>query len=171
VTGRDSLGPALEAIADALHADAICVSSLEQETDGIRTVATCGVLQEREYFALADYPATAAVIETGEAMQVIAGDESADAVELAELRAKGHSSLLMVPILSEGRGIGLLEAFTHDQRPWSRLDLARARLFAYQFGLLLEKLDSGDPDRPSSSESPRARALRSVARIGSWTSQ
>ena len=170
VTGKDSLGPALEAIADALHADAICVSSLEPLTDRIRTVATSGALHERDFFALGDYPATAVVIRTGEAMQVLAGDASADPCELEELRAKGHASLLMVPILSEGRGIGLLEAFTHEERPWSRLALARARLFAYQLGLLLEKLDRtelGDPRPPDPATRPRG--LRPVARLGSWT--
>ena len=71
-------------------------------------------------------------------------DRTADRIELEELRAKGRSSLLMVPILSDGVGIGLLEAFAREQRPWSRLGLARARLFAYQLGLLLEKLASKD---------------------------
>ena len=104
-------------------------------------------------------------------MQVIDGDKLADAAEIAELRSKGHSSLLMVPILSGGRTVGLLEAFTHGGSPWSRLGLARARLFAYQLGMLLEALEPGTSDDADFKRSDRPRGLLPVARLGSWMLQ
>ena len=70
----------------------------------------------------------------------------------------------MVPILSDGVGIGLLEAFADERRPWSRLGLARARLFAYQLGLLLERLDSKELAPGERTDHARS-VLRSVGSI------
>ena len=142
VSSYESIGPALATIAEALHADGICVSRVISGGAVLKTVATYAIEGESSFYSLADYPATRTVIETGEAMQVIAGDPKADRIEVEALKFKRRSSLLMVPILSDGVGIGLLEAFASESRPWSRLGLARARLFAYQLGLLLEKLAS-----------------------------
>src|SRR4029078_9990326 len=93
---------ALSTICGACQSDGICVSRLIGGGRVIKTVATFGLAREGAYYSLDDYPATGVVIDTGEAMQVIDGDPRADRIELEELRIKGRSSLLMVPILSDG---------------------------------------------------------------------
>ena len=165
VSSAAMLGPALKTIADALQADGICVSRLIGGGRVIKTVATFGLAREGAYYSLDDYPATALVIDTGEAMQVIDGDPKADRIELEELRIKGRSSLLMVPILSDGVGIGVLEAFASERRPWSRLGLARARLFAYQLGLLLEKLATKEAAGGDDHLAETRAALRAIGSI------
>ena len=71
----------------------------------------------------------------------------------------------MVPILSDGVGIGVLEAFASERRPWSRLGLARARLFAYQLGLLLEKLATKEAVRRDDHLAETRAALRAIGSI------
>jgi GAF domain-containing protein len=52
----------------------------------------------------------------------------------------GHSSLLMVPIVHRGQSVGVLEAFSGAERPWTRTEINRARIIATQFGAVIEAL-------------------------------
>jgi GAF domain-containing protein len=49
-------------------------------------------------------------------------------------------SVLMLPVLCGGRSIGLLEAYSKVERPWSRFEIGRARIIAFQVGAALERL-------------------------------
>ena len=60
------------------------------------------------------------------------------------LRAQGIASMLMVPILYGGNTVGLLEAYASDERPWSRGQIYRARIIAYQVGAVLQRLGAAN---------------------------
>jgi diguanylate cyclase (GGDEF)-like protein/PAS domain S-box-containing protein len=68
---------------------------------------------------------------------VFADDPTADALTVAELRTRGFSSRLALPITRGGKTIGSLELYRRDDRPWSRFELARARIISHQLGPLL----------------------------------
>jgi GAF domain-containing protein len=71
---------------------------------------------------------------------VMARDPHADPAEVELLRAQGIASMLMVPILYGGLTVGLLEAYATEERPWSRGQIYRARIIAYQVGAVLQRL-------------------------------
>jgi diguanylate cyclase (GGDEF)-like protein/PAS domain S-box-containing protein len=71
------------------------------------------------------------------ATQLLADDPDADPETTAALRAEGFASRLTLPISHGGEIVGHLEAYAHDQRPWSRFQVGRARLICYQLGPLL----------------------------------
>jgi diguanylate cyclase (GGDEF)-like protein/PAS domain S-box-containing protein len=71
------------------------------------------------------------------ATQLLADDPGADPEAAAALRVHGFASRLTLPISQGGEIVGHLEAYAHDQRPWSRFQVGRARLICYQLGPLL----------------------------------
>jgi GAF domain-containing protein len=50
------------------------------------------------------------------------------------LRASGHRSLLMVPIVFRNVSLGIVEAFASEERPWTRTEITRARLACSHLG-------------------------------------
>jgi GAF domain-containing protein len=90
-----------------------------------------------ERFTLLDYPATAAVLRDQQAVQVQASDPGADRAELDLLGPFGFGTLLMLPALAGGRSVGLLEVARRAERPFTRSEVNRARVLAYQLGALL----------------------------------
>jgi diguanylate cyclase (GGDEF)-like protein/PAS domain S-box-containing protein len=73
------------------------------------------------------------------ATQLLAGDPHADPFAVDELRARGFSSRLALPIAHGGETLGYLEACCRDERPWSRFEIARARIITHQLGPLLRR--------------------------------
>jgi GAF domain-containing protein len=71
-------------------------------------------------------------------VQVLVTDPAADPAEVALLRADGFAALLMVPVIARGRTLGLLEAARFDEQAFSRSQVNRARIVAYQLGALLD---------------------------------
>src|SRR3954468_18667329 len=109
VTNRARLRDVLEPIRALLDVDEVVLSLLTSDRVWVETVVTNGK-DEDDRFLLADYPATAAVLKTGEAAQVLASDPDADRAEVHLLAEMGYRSLLMVPLLAGARGIGGLPA-------------------------------------------------------------
>jgi len=68
--------------------------------------------------------------------QLLAGDPDADPARVAALLDAGFRSELTLPIGAAGR----LQAFSRQERPWTRLHISRARFVA----AMLERLDQGD---------------------------
>ncbi len=67
------------------------------------------------------------------AFQVMVGDPRSDPNEVELLLEFGCRSLLMVPVILRGETVGLLEAFSGAERPWTRSEINRARIIANQF--------------------------------------
>lgn len=60
-------------------------------------------------FGLADYPATATVMETLQSLVVHASDPDADPAELAYMQEHGTDTLVIVPMVVKGQAIGVVE--------------------------------------------------------------
>jgi hypothetical protein len=89
---------------------------------------------------------------TREVVQVLAGDPSAPPAEVARLLADGYGSLLRVPVTCEGVIQGALEVYRAGEQPWSRFEIRRARMIAYQLGATLARLNASSP--PTGASSP-----------------
>ncbi len=137
VTSRDEIRTVLEPIRRLLEADEAALSLLSEDEGSLLAVVVSGGVEDDEY-EIADYPATVKAMETGEALQVLAGDQAADPSELAMLKELGYGSMLMVPLLAAGRSAGVLEIFCIEDRPWSRAQIHCARILGYQLALVVE---------------------------------
>src|SRR4051794_34237372 len=138
VANRAQLRDVLEPIRALLDVDEVVLSLLTSDRVWVETVVTNGK-DEDDRFLLADYPATAAVLKTGEAAQVLASDPDADRAEVHLLAEMGYRSLLMVPLLAGARSIGVLEACASAERPWSRTQIHSARILGYQLAHVLDR--------------------------------
>jgi len=122
-----------------LSAKACLVSQVE---DGLlREVAdyahtTRQVARGLSYY-LTDYPTTASVLMTGKPLSISAADPGADPAELFVLREMEMESVLLVPIVVEGRSWGLIEVYDTRPRVFSGLERHLAEVAATQVGMLI----------------------------------
>jgi hypothetical protein len=75
-----------------------------------------------------------------EVVQVLAGD-AGDPAAAERLAASGHRSLLRVPVICQGNVVATLEAYRQSELPWSRFEIRRARMIAYQLGATIARLE------------------------------
>jgi diguanylate cyclase (GGDEF)-like protein len=138
----------LDLMAGELHADKITLSRWIADRQALQTLAETGEQAQDEYFSVHDYPATATVLEDQHATQVMVGDADADPSEVRFLLSQGFRSLLMVPIIRGGESLGIVEAMTEQDRPWTRTEINRARIIANQLASVIEMhfaVPGGDP--------------------------
>ena len=102
----------------------------------IETLAESGGTGD-ERFPLADYPLTARVLRDQEAVQVLVGDPEADRREVELMLSLGHRSMLIMPVVSRGESLGIVEAYSKAERPWTRAEINRARIISNQFGSVI----------------------------------
>jgi len=137
VVTRADLRAVLEPVGRLLGVDQVSLSLLSQDGDWLDTVLVHGG-DEDGPFALADYPATVSVLESSEALQVLKGDPAAEPAEVALLEEMGYRAMLMVPLVAGARSIGVIEAYSVEERPWSRSQIHSARIIGYQLALVLD---------------------------------
>jgi GAF domain-containing protein len=77
------------------------------------------------------------VLRDQQAVQVLVGDPEADRREVELLLSIGHGSLLMVPVVSQGETLGIVEAYSNLERPWTRTQINHARIISNQFGSVI----------------------------------
>ena len=123
-------------IAAELNADMVCLSHWRPADGVIETLAESGGTGE-ERFSLDDYPLTARVLRNQEAVQVLVGDPEADRPEVELLLSLGHRSLLIVPVVSRGETLGIVEAYSKFERPWTRAQINQARIISNQFASVI----------------------------------
>jgi putative nucleotidyltransferase with HDIG domain len=122
-----------------LNCEACLVSQLE---DGLlREVADYSssdrqVARGLSYY-LADYPSTAAVLESGVPCSISADDKGADPAELFVLREMEMQSVLIVPLTAEMHTWGLVEIYDSRTRVFSGIERYLAELAATHIGALL----------------------------------
>jgi len=139
-TTLDQVAAVVVPLADGLHADVVAISLVDADTDCVVAVTSDGWTLENEGYALDDFPATRHVIETRSALQILVSDPYADADEVRVLREAGHGSLLVVPIVFRNVALGIVEAFSHVERPWTRTEITRARLACSHLGATIYAL-------------------------------
>ncbi|TML53537.1 MAG: HD domain-containing protein [Actinobacteria bacterium] len=122
-----------------LNGEACLVSQLE---DGLlREVADYSssdrqVARGLSYY-LADYPSTAAVLESGVPCSISADDKGADPAELFVLREMEMQSVLIVPLTVETLNWGLIEVYDKRTRVFSGVERYLAELAATHIGALV----------------------------------
>jgi GAF domain-containing protein len=138
VADRAGLRAVLDPIRVLLGVDEVTLSLITPDRSKLETVVSHDEDTD-PFFALDDYPATALVIATGEAAQVLASDPDADPAEVRLLGELGYKSLLMVPLVAGAQSIGVLEANAAEERPWSRTQIHSARILGYQLAHVLDR--------------------------------
>jgi diguanylate cyclase (GGDEF)-like protein len=144
------LHSALELIAGELHADKVALSRWVPESGAVETLAESGEGSGEELFSVADYPVTAAVLEEQTAVQVMTADPRADSSEVELLLSLGYRSLIMVPVVHRGESLGIVEAMSEEERPWTRTEINRARIIANQLAWVIQshfRADDAEADR------------------------
>jgi GAF domain-containing protein len=153
-------------IAGALRMENCAISTYDSGAQQVYTLAIYAARTGEElplasrYYRLVDYPATARVLETGEPLIVRAADPRADPAEVALLRQLGFGLLLMLPLRSGGRTVGLAELYADDaQRLFSPPEMHLARALADQAGVAVENARLFQAERE---QHELAEALREV---------
>jgi diguanylate cyclase (GGDEF)-like protein len=155
---RHDLRAALAMIADELDADNVCLSYWDAEAGVVDTLAE-SVASSEVRFPVAEYPLTAHVIESQSAVQVIAGAADADRHEVDLLLKLGYRSLLMMPVVNHGEALGIVEAYSRSERPWTRTQINRARIISNQFASVIQTFV-----QPRRAEAAEPRLRRAGAR-------
>ena len=147
----------LDLMAGELHADKIALSRWHPDREVLQTLAESGDQAQDDYFPVEDYPATAKVLMEQEATQVIIGDPEADRAEVEFLLSQGYRSLLMVPIVLGGESLGIVEAMSEEERPWTRTEINRARIISHQLAAVIQsRLAPARPPHDERAAEPRA---------------
>jgi GAF domain-containing protein len=91
-------------------------------------------------YLISEYPLTREVLELREARSLTVFDEDADEREAAILRELGYQSLLMLPLVCDGRAWALVEVYALEVREFTPRDLAAAQEIIHRAGAELERL-------------------------------
>jgi GAF domain-containing protein len=133
---------AIAATAADLDVDVIGVSILTSART-IREIATTEPTIDTTIYSLARYPATRAVLEGAETVEIQLTDPLADTAERVLMQRLGRASLLLVPIYDLDRAIGFLEFAQRTPRRWNAQDVAHAQGLAEHLGRVLPRLGVG----------------------------
>lgn len=95
-----------------------------------RVTADAAPLELGQGFLVSDYPATGAVLRTGEPAVLTLEDDDVDAAEAQLLRDIGHATLLMLPLEVVGERWGLIELYRRAARRFDADEVAAARELA-----------------------------------------
>jgi GAF domain-containing protein len=124
-----------------LGVDVIAMSVLDE--DGVlREITSTGDPIDTRAYAIADYPATRGVIDSGTPVEVHVTDVDADPAERALLTRMGQSSLLIVPLAVGDQRIGVLEFVQRSHRRWTSTEIAHARGLSIHLGNALLRITS-----------------------------
>lgn len=151
---RDVVTAARGALREWVHVLACsggCVDLLDAEGVSVKAVAYYRFghddwkLAEQTY-ELTDYPNTARALAQGLTYTCRVDDPEVDGAEAALLRERGFASLLLTPLVSAGRSIGIIELFDTRPREFTTADqrvaLALAHHLAPLLALLQERADA-----------------------------
>lgn len=87
---------------------------------------------------LADYPATARVLKDKEPLIVQIDDPEADAAEIAYIQSESIETLIILPLISKGKSIGVIEIEEEKQRIITPRELNLVMTLANQVATTLE---------------------------------
>jgi diguanylate cyclase (GGDEF)-like protein len=130
-------------IADLLGTDDVSLMRVTREPEAlVELLSAHPDNAPGETWPLADFPATAHVIDSGRIGQVVAGDPLGDPHELAELARLRIGTMLLVPLdLGRGRR-ALMEVYRVRPQAFSRAEIERAQVVALQLGTVVARVAS-----------------------------
>lgn len=119
------------------------VSEYDAASEAVRTLAEYDHAGQRlpdaSPYRLRDFPLTRRVLTEQSTVVVNVEDPHADPAEVAELRREGDRSLLMVPLVVQGRCLGLLEVVDQKRsRQYTRQELRLAEAIAGQAAVAIQ---------------------------------
>ena len=141
---------ALREWAQVLACSGGCVDLLDAEGRRVKAVAYYRFghddwkLAEQTY-ELSDYPNTAQALAQGQTYTCRVDDPDVDSAEARLLRERGFASLLLTPLVSAGRSIGIIELFDTRPRVFTTADQRVALALAHHLAPLLALLQA-QPD-------------------------
>jgi GAF domain-containing protein len=137
------LGAALSAASADLGVDVIGLSTLSH--DGfLHEITSTGAEVDPQGYAIADYPATKAALETATMLEAHVRDPLIDPAERAILIRDGLASLLLTPVIDAGVPLGILEFSNYSHHQWTRRDIAQARTVAEHLASALRRMNESD---------------------------
>jgi HD domain len=150
---RDLYAGLARAVVMAVRADACLISVLDEDGETLRDISASVVPPAHlndiaDEYQLDDYPLTRAVIDTRESSTISVSDPGADSAETGFLKELGYSHLILCCLTLEGKGIGIVEAYRVDARPFRTEDprqieiLARFAMNSYSNIKLASRLES-----------------------------
>jgi EAL domain-containing protein (putative c-di-GMP-specific phosphodiesterase class I) len=139
-TGVVELHAAAAQAAAELAVDAVGVSVLDAN-GMLREVTSHGAAIDTSGYPLTDYPATQAVLRTGDPIEVHVNDPDADPAEVGVLERHGYASMLIIPFSVGDQPIGILEFAQRTHRRWTTHDIAHGRGLATHLGNALLRIN------------------------------
>lgn len=138
------------------------ISEYDAEADAVRTLAEYDHaghrLPDASPYRLRDFPLTRRVLTEQTAAVVNVDDPRADTAEVAELRREGDRSLLMMPLVVQGRSLGLLEVADQERsRDFSRQERRLASAIAGQAAVAIQNAKHFAERRRSQEDVARLR--------------
>jgi transcriptional regulator with GAF, ATPase, and Fis domain len=130
VRTRADLSEATKLIERLLHADKAIVSRVVPGERCIETLTDHEGVELEERYSYDDFPTTEHVIVEQILGQIVVDDPASDPAERDLLAGLGLAAVLMVPIISRGETVGLLEVSRRTARPWTSSQIDNARLLA-----------------------------------------
>ena len=137
VTDTDELATAGRRAARLLGAEDV---ALMWVVDGALELLSDNKDAPGQRWELADYPATARLLEAHVPGQVVVGDPESDPAEIAELERLGYGAMLMVPVRVGAGQRALVEVYRIHPQAFTSAEVDRARVVAQQFGPVLARL-------------------------------
>ncbi len=149
--GAASTAPQMFAVASReltlmLNAEACVIS---QSRDGLLQGVADYSRSERNLardvgYYLSDYPATAAVLESGVPMGISSDDPHADPAEVFVLRELRMEAVLLVPLIVQAKPWGLIEVYDVRPRAFSGAERHVCEVAAAQVGALVAGFEHGE---------------------------
>ena len=145
VRHTDDLAECAAMIPAVLGAEDAAVSRVVPGEHCVEDISRHGWSQPGARYRLDEYPATAWVLRTRTAGQVVVGDPASDPAEVELIERNGFGAVLMVPLVFGGRDVGLLELYRRHALPWSSAEIERAQLLAHQLAAVVDLLERVSP--------------------------
>ncbi len=148
ITSLSGLADGLGLIAAELDAQEASLLRHLPNEGVVEAVSQHGWLRDGERLSLTSYATTAEVLNSRQVIQVLFSDGSAEIGELALLGTTRYRAMLLAPVVAHGESLGVLQVFAREERVWSRSELNRVRILAYQLAAFVERLPSDAPAPP-----------------------
>lgn len=138
VSRAPDLSRLVAGFAPALGAEMLVLSPLDAGRAAIRALPGLhGRDDASSWYRLADYPTTRRCMQEQVVVPVYAGSTGHPS-EWESMDDFGYPSALLVPVVSRGRAVALLECFRKTSAIWSRREIRQARDLAAMIGPALD---------------------------------
>lgn len=142
LAGSVELSDVEAALGTAAAGLGIDVMALSNVAEGrvLQEISSAGAPLDAGVYALDDFPATRAALESAVMIEAHVSDPHSDPAERDLLDRQGMASLLLTPVVGGGTPLGILEFRHRTNRRWTNDDMAHARTLAEHIANVLLRL-------------------------------